>query len=464
MLKLPFIEKTYVGLELTSEHLFWVEINKLGNRIEVLSYGELSLGETIESTINELETHLVSDAYLLGVADKRLLANHSLIDAPIFEDEDEYEGWRESQTKEIELNDNQIVLISHLSSLNEDEKRLHIQQNYQKVIEEITTNFESAGYPLSYVTNGFVDIGYSQILNPAFVESYTGVITENNDGFQLLLFNQGRIEQVYELGQSQDPTSILAAADSILTSEEHTFELATNSILCFHCFEGDINLNTSRVFTLMFPYFKKGKENLDIKLSTAAATALKMCYPELDQLHLLTESDQLKAQFHYDKTELLRTAILLFAPIIVFLLTAFAVEKWNEPALNEYSQVSGLLGEKIDKVAAERKSVLELKNEFDQLKNEYASAFYTAPVYELIATSIPEAVWLEEISIIEAENKLFTELTGKAEKSEWISTFIQNIQQSGDNIEVQLLQSDKSVNDQTGQELIAFSLRIESMK
>ena len=464
MLKLPFIEKTYVGIEVTSENLVWLELNKIGNRIEVLSYGELHLNESLEGALLELNSQLVNDAYYMGVADKRILKQQSFIEAPFFEEEEDYEQWRINLVNKTSLSDLPIIISSHIISLNEYEKRVHLQENQRQVIKEIIYNCEQNEFPLAYLSNGFIEQSYSQVLNPEFVDSYSGVVAEYIEGYVLLLFNQGRVVNSYELVHSHDPLAILLSADAILTSEEHLLEIADQSIPCFHSFELGNQTKNSRKFLTLEPYFNKGKKRLPVKFSVAAGIVLKMCYPGLDQIELLSYSEKENAHFKHDKLELLRMAVILFAPLIVFLFIAFGVEKWNEPTLNEVAQISELVGGKLELVTTEKDIVLELKNEFERRRAEYGSPHYTAPLFELIASSIPEDVWLNEFSIVVSENKIITELEGLSKHSEWITKFIQKIQESDAGNEVRLLSSLKAQADVADQNWILFSLHIETLK
>lgn len=464
MLKIPFIEKTYIGVELASEYLYWVELNKFSNKVEVIGFGEMPVLESLDVSLNELKNQIKSDAYYLGCADKQILDNQIVTETPFFEDEGDLQKWLKSQHEELEKENKTAIISSHIIRLGEEESRLVTQVINAVQVEQLLSDFKESHQPLLYLSSGVIELGYSLILNPDFIESFTGVISKSKEGNVLQLFDQGRFYNNYELPDYEDIESIMMSADSILKSEELTLELAENSIPCYYQSETIIDYQTNRSLYQVEAYFNKGRAILPTSYAAAAGVAIKMCYPELDDFEVITTSEKERAWFNYDKTEFIRTIVLLFVPLIVFLLIAFAIDKWTEPQLNEVSQISALVGDKLDIVTTEREAVSELRADFENLSSEFAEHFIAAPLFEVIATSIPESIVLEELIMEVDDQSVITQLDGFSNTSDLITQFIQSILGHERISSVELLSSEFQLLDYINQEQIYFSIEIHSYK
>jgi hypothetical protein len=459
VLKLPFIEKTYVGLELTAQNLFWVELNKLGNRIEWVGNGEIPINGSIEGAINLLKNQIANDSYFLGCVVPNMEKDLNIIDTPYFEDELDFEKWLKNYLTDLETGLDNSMVSTHVITLSEEERRILTQVNEIKEIERVSNLFQESDLPLLYLTNSSLVGGYSQIFNPDFVDGYSGLMITNKKEARLLIYHDGCIVNAHELGTNNEPDDLLASADSILKSEEITLEIEENAIACYHNLDSVNKYKSNRDFSELDPFLNKGNKLLPVQFANACGIAMKMCYPQLDQIEILSEEERAAAYFSNDKTELIRTTILLFAPLIFFVIGAFAIEKWTEPSLNEVSQVSALVADKLEMVSEERVQITDLKHEFDKLQTDYSATYITAPIFEIIAAATPDNMWLEELQINGNGPLIISQVEGTAQNSDSITRFIQAIRSKKDVEMVRLLSSEKQ-----DMERIAFSLQIESKK
>lgn len=441
MLKIPFIDKTLVGVHIENNHLYWVQANKLVNRISVVAHGSIEIQESLECTLEQLKECINSEAYYLGITMPTFLGEVSVEEVSI--PEEDTEEWIQNYGKN-KTNENTNVetqVLSEFIELDEDLFRVFNLMFNLAEINEIQTIFECCDLYPTYVSSGLFESGYSQVLNPEFVDEFSSTISHHQEITYLVIFKKGRIHQIYNLEATKSLEVLLQQCDSLLKTEELSYELALHSIpLYVRNLSHHTSLNRElRDFT--FSNLSKNKNNSNPN-SVAFGTVMKLAFPELDSINLSQKKNLLVAQWDYARKELIRLSVLLFTPLIIFTLITYASNKIIETHLYELTQVHEQVSGNLALVELELKKVAELQNKFQTLSKDVRKKIYVTEIFEIIASIIPKDVWLTEFKASTENKRLEIELSGVSANASSISTFQRRCQNLEKTTSVQLLSSE----------------------
>lgn len=411
MLKIPFIEHTGIGIEITSRELRWIEVNRLGKRLNLKSSGEIVHNNSEASflaTLEEFKQQIESDAYHLGICIPEALVDVIVEEVPYSEEEGETEQWITQKKKELLENQENEGLLSqhHLVQLDEDSKRCIFQivdgvivDRYQRLLSELEL------FP-QYIGTGLLEGGYSQIYNPDFLEGVSSVVQPLNEQTYLTVFENGLIKNVYEIGttRSNDFDFILNEAHSYLQTEEASTDRSLNSISVHLAIQdaGSItgkDVSGREIHKVIPLNGKKGLEEVPSANLQCAGTIVRLFFPGLDAFNYSEPETIDSGILVHDKKEMIRLGVLLFAPLVVFALLTYALNKVVDYRLVESNQVMNQIGDKIEEVTQKRELLIETRDRFVDARNILEDKESVAFIFEQIGTQIPEEMWLSTMSV-----------------------------------------------------------------
>jgi|GEM_PF-6334242 len=461
MLKLPFIETSYVGIHIEGNEFRWVELSKLGNKVKTKSFGSLPVEDFLEKTIEDFKKELSTDSYHIGICVPETLSEIFVEDVSVPDEESEGRLFFDQYEKRVvaEYNEKGLDVTFEIIEVEEEQKRIIGQAIDTDSFKGITKSFEESGlYPV-YITNGLFDVGYTQISNPDFIAGTGSVLTKAGGFSYLLVYDGGTISQAYSLGREKDLESELFESDSILKSEELTREMPPDSIPLFYSGES-LTVDFQRVAQHSLTAHTPGKKSVPSEYDKALGTAIKMAYPELDSLNLQLDAHTKKGEWNYAKSELIRLSVLLFAPLIFFFLSIYAVEKIIEPGLFEATQVVDKISGNLALVEEEQEKIRVLQQEFLEKRADFEDKVYVTEHFEIIASLIPRELWLTELDISNGGGGVHIMLEGESSNSNSISTFLRRFQDHPSTENVRLVSSETIFEGQNPTNEIAFTISI----
>lgn len=428
-MKLPFLEQTAVGIEITGESIRWVEIDRLGKKLSLQSYGEILHNKSeasLKSGFEELKQKLVAEAYHIGLSASDALLGIYSEEVPYSEEPEDLDLWITGKEKEYESRFEEQVAIQHqLIELDEDSKRCMFQVLSKTILEYYHDLFKEVDLNPMFFSAGVLEAGYSLIYDPDFIEDTSSIISETPENPYLVLFQQGMIHSVYDLNAvSESEMGLLhTEADSYLQTEEASTEKVIHSIPMF---TGSIEHKpgvgqdqVNRIIKKIHPLKgKKGFDELDQSYAVSSGVTTKLFFNGLDSFNFTDLSGQAEATHQHDKQECIRLSILLFVPLILFGLLTFALGKITDYQLVESNQIMGQIGDRIEEVNTKRQFLFETRDTFLEAKSIIMERQTFAYIFELIGESITDNVWLEEFDA--------TKRNGVEGKQVRLSGFTQN--------------------------------------
>ena len=460
MLKIPFIERTLIGVHIDNNYLYWVEATKLANRISVVASGTIEICDSLESTISEFKESLHSDAYYLGISMPMLLREVMVEEVSI--PEDEAEEWIQNYTnnKKTEYENLDTDLITNFIELDEDLFRVINLVYDQTEAKKVQTILEHCELFPAHMSSGFFENGYSQVLNSDFTDGFASTISNHLENPYLVIFNDGRATQAHSLEASESIEMLIEQCDSVLKTEELNYELNLDSIPLY-CKNNVHRFSLKReIKDFTFNEISKKDDNGDYN-SVALGAVMKLAFPQLDTINLIKEKPSLTAQWHYTKKELIRLSVLLFAPLIIFTLIAYASNKIIETNLFELTQVYEKVSGNLAVVELELEKVAELQDKFQTLSKDVQQKIYVTEIFEIIASIIPKEVWLTEFKASTDNKRLEIELSGISANASSISTFQRNCQNLETTSSVQLVSTELVSENGKLTAHVKFQMRIQ---
>ncbi|RNC79850.1 MAG: hypothetical protein ED557_11980 [Balneola sp.] len=462
MLKLPFLEHTVVGLEITSELIRWVELDKLGSRITESSKGEIlhNNGEvSYKGAVEEMLQQIKADAFVLALSIPDALVDVLIEEVPYSEEEEENERWVAEREKGLFLSyeDPDAVLLQyHLIQVDEESKRCLFQVLDQGICTKYTSVLEELGLFPKYLTAGVVDTGYAQIANAPFLEGMSGVVSRSGDRAFLLSYQHGLVHNVFECSGSSDEdwALVIQEADSYLKTEEASYDLGMDSIPLFiparnHHLDQWAGLVSRSLEGFVIP---KRKEAVSPSYMPIEGVCNKTFYPELDAFNFSLPDQQKEAVLANDKKETLRLSILLFAPLIFFALVTYAYGKVLDYRLVESNQIMGQIGDKIEEVTEKREHLVATRDEFLRARNMLEEKESSAFLFELVSKQIPDQVWLTKLTTQPEStgNLIQLNLMGYARSEQAVSGFLQQLERADEVRRAGLVVSQKEEENRNG--------------
>jgi len=457
MLKIPFIEHTGVGIEITSDAIRWMEVQKLGNRIRYQSSGEYvhNNGErSLKGAIEQLKENLSADAYHVGVTVPEALLKVHIEEVPYSEEPEETEQW--ISHREIEflasVGDTEVLIQHHLIEIDEDNKRCLFQVLDRSIIERVKQSLFESGIQPEYLGSGLLEVGYSQIHNPEFLEETSAVLCPINEKVYVLLFDKGLLHNSYELSNlvGADLTFLIEEADSILQTEEASTDLAAHSIPLYVSIIAEGKRmdeeQLERSICRMHPM--EGKKGFDASSESqlrSAGALSKLFYPGLDRFNFLEQAEVETGVLHHDKKEALRLGVLLFVPVLFFALVSYAFGKVVDYRLVESNQIMAQIGDKIEVITQKRARLIETSGQFLEAKVMLEDKQAVAYLFELVGEQIPEDSWIVSMSIKNDANERgnIIRLTGYSKSEASLSRFLNQLEITNGVDKARLLISEK---------------------
>lgn len=462
MFKVPFIEQTGVGIEIAEGCVRWIEVDRLGNKLTLSTWGEIEYKGTEESfceCIEQIKDELKADAYQVGLSIPEVLQKVIIEEVPYSEEEEEIERWIKEKVNEISTNfENHEIEIQHqIIELDEDNKRCLFQVFELKNRDRFSRLLlESEIYP-TYISGGLLEPGYAQIYNPEFSEGTSAVISRIDPKQFLILFEQGLVKNVYELSEDEDSGFILSEADSYLQSEEANLDLALHSIPLFISSSmievKERSIHSRSVIKTEPLVGKKGFEKIPSRYSPISGLTIKLFFPNVDSFNGANQEIVESAILQYDKKEALRTAILLFAPLIFFGLITYALGKFVDYQLVESNQIMGQIGSKIEEVSSKRTHLLATRDQFVKVKTILEEQVPVAHIFEMIGNIIPQDVWLTELDASKNERNKNIQLRafGYSKGEASVSIFLNRLEELEEVSQASLIVSEKVENKRSSQ-------------
>lgn len=458
MLKLPFIEKTFVGVEISNTSLHWIEVNKLGSRLSIVSNGSIEIEESVESAVESLKNHISSDAYYLGVGYSEILTNVEIEDVTILDDD--REKWIQSYSKQraSKQSDTDKTIVTEFVDIDEDLIRVINLTLDTGIISELLTIFEQSELILLYITSGLLESGYSQILNPEFIDGFSSTYYTTEKNSYLVVYKQGKTFQVHEIGESDSNSLTIQQCDSILKSEEVSNDIPLDSIPILSRYKLEDFKLERPIKRFEFSKFSGSNELSDCYVP-CMGIVMKLAFPQLDHIPFKEEASN-KVKWEYEKKELIRLSILLFVPVIFFSFITFAANKIIETSLFELNQINTHVSGNLDIIDVEEKRAAILQAEFQSLKSSEEEKIYFTKSFETLATIIPEEVWITDYQAKLTDGQIEALLEGVSTESNSISTFQGRFQNHESTSTVQLLSSELINANGIATSNIKFSIKV----
>lgn len=428
-MKVPFIEKTAVGVEVTGEHIRWVEVDRLGKKLSLQSYGEILHNKSdasIKDGLEELKQNLKAEAYHIGISVSEALLAIYTDEVPYSEETEDVDSWVDAKEKEYTSQFKEEVTIQHqLIEIDEDSKRCIFQVLNKTTLEYYNDLFKEAGLFPKLSSAGVFEPGYSLLYDEDFIEDFSAIISGASEHPYLVIYQQGIIDLVSELNPVADTEQdlLVTEADSYLQTEESSAEKPIHSIPLFinspDQTSGSYHDQVTRPVRKIHPMKgKKGFDALDHRYAISAGLTTKLFFNGLDSFNFAEAETQAEATLQNDKQECIRLSILLFVPLILFGLLAFALGKVTDYKLIESNQIMDRIGDRIEEVNNKRELLFDTRDTFLEAKSIIIERETYTFIFELIGESITSNVWLEQLDA--------TKRSGAGGKEVRLSGFTQN--------------------------------------
>ncbi len=454
MIKVPFLEHTAVGIEITDELIRWVEVDRSGKKWTLKGFDEVAHNGSEASLISKLEAlkeSVESDAYHIAVVIPELLFEVIIEELPYFEEAEEIDKWLDSKSKELTAGKENVLIQSHLIDIGEDSKRCLFQVIDQEKRDLYLAVLHKAGLYPEVISTGIFESGYSQIFNPEFIEGYSAVLEIINNEYQLTVFKNGLIFNFYSLvaPESDSMEYLWTQAESCLLSEESKQDTNSDGMLVYTSISQAAlrvqDTGSGRELNSLSPLQrKKGFDALEGAYSLSTGILVKFFFQGIDSFNVISEEAKVDAVQEHDKKETLRLGVLLFVPLIIFGLLTYALSKVVDYQLVESNQVMATIGDKIELVNKERQKLIQMKDSFVEAKNLISDRESFAYLFQLIAETIPEQVWVEDLNVrLGANNGKEMVLKGEATNERAVTRFLSSLESRNEVESVSLLLSER---------------------
>ncbi len=460
MLKIPFIEHTLVGIHIENDHIYWVQVKKLVNKISLVACGSIKVQNTLESALEELKEEIDSDAYYLAISKSNFLRTIHVEEVSI--PEDEAEEWINNYNKNKRIEEHSkrhSVALSEWVELEEDVFRIIHLEYDQSAVAEIKKIFEQHELIPSCISSGLFESGYSQVLNTEFIDGFSAILCDHHKNPHLIIYKEGRVFQTHNLDPYESINILIEQCDSLLKTEELNAELTLDSIPLYVYSRSDNTLIKRDIKDLTFTHLSK-KESSEKFHPIALGNSIKLAFPQLDSINLVKEHTLLSAQWYYTKKELIRLSVLLFVPLILITLLTYASHKIIETNLFELSQIHEQVSGNLALVETELEEVAELQQKFQTLKKDVQQKVYVTEVFELVATIIPDDVWLTDFKASTDNNVLKIEISGISSNASSIAIFQRKSQDLEQTRSVQLLSTELVSENNTLTSHVKFKMKV----
>ena len=456
MLKIPFIEHTGLSIEITPEVLRWVEVNRLGKRETLKSFGEVVHNNSEASflgAIQEIMSQIESEAFHLGILLPEALIDVVIEDIPYSEESNETKHWIVQKEKEIcDSSEAQVPLIQHhIVQLEEDSKRCIFQVTYGTLIERYVNLLSKLDLFPQYIGTGLLESGYSQIYNHEFVEEVSSLVQNLSEKTYLTIYEKGLIRNVYQIESDGEYEAgfILGEAHSYLQTEEASTDQPINSIPLFIAIkqEGitpDV-MHSERSVIKAIPFGgKKGLEELPLSFIRCAGLIVRLFFKGLDSFNF-SEAAVLKTGIlNHDKKEAIRLAVLLFAPLVIFALLTYGLNKVVDYRLVESNQIMEQIGDKIEEVNHKREELILTRDRFLEARSILEQKEPVAYIFEEISSIIPNDIWLTDLVLDNTlQNAHLVRAVGYSSTERSITVFMSRLEETKEVEETSLMVSEK---------------------
>ena len=454
MFKIPFFEHTTIGLEITEENIRWVEIDRLGNKWTLHSYGELRHNQsetTILSGLEEIKESITSDAWHCAVLLPRILKEVIVEELPYFEEQEEVAQWISSRRKEIETQYGKDDEIQYqIIEIDEDTRRIFFQIVDGQLMGQYMSYLKESGFFPEMISTGVTEAGYSQIFEEVFVDDLSGLVHRVSIKDFLTVYSKGVLHNLYPIsGNSGEFSYVIAEADSYLKSEENSAELEMSTTPLPFVSDGEVDMQVvERELVKITPLSsKKGFGELSNRYVPLVGLVVKANYPALDEFNFVDTSTAAQGIKQHDKEELIRISVLLYAPLIFFFLLVFGAGRLVEYKLIESNQVMNQIGDQLDFVTEQREELIASRDHFLEVKSLLEKRDITAPVFGIISEEINENIWLSGLTMTKTKAGIQQVwLEGYSRNNRSLTEFLDVLERREETVTVQLLLSESTAN------------------
>jgi Tfp pilus assembly protein PilN len=472
-MKFPFLEHSVVALDVRSDVIRWVELNRVGNRLSYSGYGEFNGGgpNGLREYLPRIKEQIQADAYRVSCSLEGILIELEVEDVPYTEEQEEIEAWITTRKQEyMEQYETPVQVSTYVMEMNEDHQRCLFQMASQEALEEYLMVLQEQDIFPWLLTSGVSESGYALIYEDDFISGHAAVLAGNGTPI-VCCYQNGLFNTVFNIERS-DETSMAEEADSYLRSQEVLLELPQYT-MPLYVVDGnskDLPEYSKRTIKSIKPLESKfTKVELNPKYALACGVAVKTFFPTLDAINFASKGGQEKGKQWEEKKETVRTVGLLFAPVIVILLVLFAIEGYLDVHLTETGQVLEQLSDNIEQVNKKTEAVNAATVSYRQVRELVNKRMNSARLFELVSAEIPPGVWLESMNVQHTtENNYVIIVDGIAIRETFIARFMGSLENREMVKRVELISSRKiELNEQVdiasskSMEVNSFTLRAE---
>ncbi|MEO1023308.1 MAG: PilN domain-containing protein [Bacteroidota bacterium] len=457
MVKLPFLERTVVGVELFPRSIRWVELNVLFGRVSLVSYGEAEHPLRREQ-FQQMKDQLKADAYVVSVVDGALFDHMLVEDAPAIDSVVEAEQWAENRNGE-HLDTHPGLECSYtVTGLNEDEYRGFFLGIHEERKTQCIRELEESDVPVVNLGAGVLESSYNLLLNPDVVTGYSAVLYRHQDEWGLVLYQSGQISQFYPLGQVPDDQAI-ELTEGYLTTEELGME-EQGEMYTLYTYDLPARSGMSRrsVHSAETLSGLKIGDRPPADYARCAGAAIKACFPDIDGFSFTSEETVRRGVFQNDQKEALRLGILLFVPIICVMLVLYGANSILSSELSETTQIMNRIKENVEQVEFEQERALQLSRSFSEAKNLVLERTNRSRFFQVLEKAIIDEVWIQGLM---AEGRV-VRVTGESGSQVGLTRFMMNLESHVFTESVELVKSDTD-GESTGQQSpTSFELLVQT--
>lgn len=442
-MKLPFIEHIGIGLHITDEAIRWVELSRIRDQVKIRSMHteKIEEGDVKSGLLNLIERVNPSWKYVTVNLDPGYV-RQKLIEAPDAEDHEYLEIWLREQKEAMVpagLNREDFVIGHHFTGHPEEEQQCLLLITRKEVVEERIKLLGSVGLKPSIITTGDLETGYAFIFDQEFTEGESCLIKIFEDYSSLHFYQEGVLNNIIELSNREISVSeIFEEAEALLATEGLVSDRQSKRKLYTIISEtygtagsiGKFSGNAEKKIPTGKPlaHLKPGNNQPGSDLSVAAGMAVKQLYPALDTINFLDDQHRANIREDIQKKDALNTG-LVSGGCVVLLFTVLMIAQFVlGPKLNKSQQQLALLDDHLTAVTEAGEKVTDLEQRVNQARELVGERTAMAGLLELIGRSVPQRVWLNEVTINETERAGEAALHGLAYNDALVASLMERLE------------------------------------
>ena len=454
-MKLPFIQHNGIGIHITQHAIRWVEISRINEKLKLKKVAVEKVENDLASSLNKLIGKLnISFPYVTVNIDGSHV-KQKLIELPDFDEQEYLQYWVEEQQKDLipkGLNQEEFVIKHHFVGVEPEQRyALFITARKQAIVDRVEL-LRTAGLKPVAITTGHLQAGYGLAFDEKFIDGKAPLLSIYEDGSTLHLYNQGVLSKYYELSGSW--ASISEAVDeaiTILVSDGSSQNLKEQII---HVAASEYYNEAEPPSTFTEPFAKNtvmvqllselsGVDNsISSDFAIACGMAIRQLYPAMDTINLLGAEEHEIITKEIQKKDAFLTGILSGGAVVLVFLLLMIAQFFLSSNLENATQQVARMSDKIDRVNLVAEKVTHLNDQVVQARALVEGRTSMAEMLEVTGRSLPNRVWLNELSFSKSETGNEVTLYGYAHNDALVAALMERLEKETETQNVRLIYSE----------------------